>query len=95
VAKSDSHEKNGKLNDALAALVTAQAILAQTQAETLARTQESIKEIADLRRSTDERFARIERILLEHSRILDQHTRILEALPDAVRQTIGFRPADQ
>jgi hypothetical protein len=35
-------------------------------------------------RRADERFARIEAILLEHGRIL-------QALPDAVREKIGFK----
>jgi hypothetical protein len=49
------------------------------------------REAAEFRRRTDEwqrraddRFARIEAILLEHSRIL-------QALPDAIREKIGFK----
>jgi hypothetical protein len=37
----------------------------------------------ELKRQADERFARIEALLLEHSQIL-------EALPDAVRERMGF-----
>jgi hypothetical protein len=42
------------------------------------------KESAEIQRSIDQRFARIEALLLEHHRML-------EALPDAVRDKIGFR----
>ena len=31
--------------------------------------------------------------LLDHSRILAEHTRILEALPEVIREKIGFKPA--
>jgi hypothetical protein len=55
---------------------------------------------SEWRRETAERFERIERILLDHSRILAEHSRILtnhgrilEALPDAIRERMGFRPA--
>jgi hypothetical protein len=62
----------------------------------------TIREIADLRRESgvlqrpnDERFSRIERILLDHSRVLAEHPRILGALPEAIRQKTGIRPAIQ
>lgn len=89
--KSDS---NGHLDEALRDLVKSQAALNQAMA---ARAQLQATLLADndrLRRQSDERFARIEAILLEHSRILTEHTRILEALPDAVRQRMGFRPGE-
>jgi hypothetical protein len=41
-----------------------------------------------------ERFARIEAILAEHGRILSEHTRILRALPDTIREEIGFKPSE-
>ena len=43
----------------------------------------------------DERFARIEAILLDHSRILADHTAILQALPEAVRERMGFKMPGQ
>ena len=78
---------NGKLEEALA-------ILIQNQAAFLTR-------MADM----DNRFARIEslliehggilaeqgRILADHSRILVDHTHILKALPDTIRDKIGFK----
>jgi predicted nucleic acid-binding Zn-ribbon protein len=41
--------------------------------------------LVDLERRTEERFRRIEAILLDHSRILHN-------LPEAIREKIGFRP---
>src|SRR5262249_23785176 len=93
MARTKDHS-NGQLEEVIrdmfkahVALAQAQATLTQTQAATLA-------EMDRLRRETAERFARIENILLDHSRILAQHTRILQALPDAVRQRMGFRPGE-
>lgn len=39
-------------------------------------------------------FRKCEAVLLEHSRILEEHSRVLEALPDAIRQKMGFRPPE-
>jgi hypothetical protein len=50
---------------------------------------------AEMERSTSERFARIEAILIQHSQILAEHTRILQALPEAIREKIGFKVAEQ
>jgi len=94
--------QNGRLEDALRALVQSQATLtqahaslAQTQAEFLAQMAEYAKQHAETVRRLDaferhcmERFSRIEAILIEHSRIL-------HALPDAVREKIGFKPPTQ
>jgi hypothetical protein len=81
-------ERNGRLEEALA-------ILIQKQASFLSR-------IAEMDRIGSERFARIESILLDHSRILleqgrilAEHTRILQALPDAIRDQIGFKTPSQ
>jgi len=49
----------------------------------------------DVKREPYARFARIESILLEHSRILAEHVRILEALPETISRKIGFQPAEQ
>jgi hypothetical protein len=84
---------NGKLDEAMQSLAHAQATLVQTQATLVAQMAESQREGAEFRRRTEEwqrqadgRFARIEAILLEHGRIL-------LALPDAVREKIGFKSA--
>jgi hypothetical protein len=58
--------------------------------------------MAEMKAESDRRFARIEAILLdhtrilqEHSRILQEHGRILQTLPDAVREKNGFRSSGQ
>lgn len=82
---------NGRLDEAMtvlvqaqATLVQAQATLAQNQAAFLARIVETDARMAEINRTNSERFARIEAILMEHSRIL-------HALPDAIRDKIGFK----
>jgi hypothetical protein len=82
---------NGRLEEALAALtqnhvalMQAQANLMQNQAAFLARIAEIEARMAETDRINSERFARIEAILLEHSRIL-------KALPDTIRDKIGFK----
>lgn len=85
------NQKNGKLDEAMAALVHAQATLVQNQAAFQLQ-------ITEIQRLNAERFARIESILLDHSRILADHSRILAehgrilaALPEAIREKIGFK----
>jgi len=80
------------LVEAQAASVQNQTALAQNQTAFLARMAETDARIAEMDREMNARFARIEAILMEHGRIL-------RALPDAVRDKIGFkapesRPAD-
>jgi hypothetical protein len=87
-------QSNGRLEEAMANLLQTQALFVQNQAAFLAR-------MSEMERINSERFARIEallnehtRILIEHSRILSEHTRILQALPEAIREKIGFKPPD-
>jgi hypothetical protein len=82
---------NGRLEESLAALHHAQATLMQStatliqnQAAFAARAAEVDARMAEMKRENDERFPRIEALLLEHSRIL-------KALPDAIREKIGFK----
>ncbi len=72
-------------------LEEALAILIQNQAAFLGR-------LAEIERTTSERFGRIEndmtailRVLSEHSAVLSEHSRLLERLPEAVRDKIGFK----
>ena len=90
---------NGHLDEAMAnlvqaqaSLVQAQAAMVQNQAAFLARASEIDARVAEIdvqfaatQRENAERFARIEALLLEHNRIL-------EALPEAIRDKMGFRP---
>ena len=69
--------RDGRLEEALATLI-------QNQASFLARLSEIDARVAEMDRINSERFARIEALLIEHSRILN-------ALPDAIRDKIGFK----
>jgi hypothetical protein len=86
---------NGRLEEAMTSMLQNQAILVQTQAAFVARQTEINARMAETDRINSDRFARIESILLEHSRILAEHTRILQLLPDAVREKIGFKAPDK
>jgi hypothetical protein len=87
-------KENGanRLEEAMAHLIQSQAALAEQQTAFLARLSETDKELAELRRESialrrenAERFARIEAILLRHEQIL-------QGLPEAIREKIGFKP---
>ena len=78
-------------NDRSDRLEEAMALLIQNQAAFLGR-------ISEMDRVNSERFARIEsnidailRVLSEHSRLLQDHSRLLEALPEAIREKMGFK----
>ncbi|HMF15120.1 MAG TPA: hypothetical protein VKE94_22550 [Gemmataceae bacterium] len=87
--------KNGSLEEAVrdllqsqAKLVHNQALLVAQKAEVDQRLAEYERQNAETNRINSERFARIESILVEL-------TRIIQALPDAVREKIGFKPPQQ
>jgi len=68
------------------------ALLIQNQASFLSQ-------MLEMNRVSSERFARIEERLgrLEQNmetilRVLSEHARILQALPEAIRDKIGFKP---
>ncbi len=50
------------------------------------------REMAVLERRIDRNIAQIMDILADHSRVLADHSRVLAALPDALRDKIGFGP---
>jgi hypothetical protein len=77
-----------RLEEAIAILIQNQAAFVAQMRETEKRMAETDREIADAERINSERFARIEAILLDHSRIL-------QALPDAIRDKIGFKAPDR
>ncbi|MGH7169759.1 MAG: hypothetical protein ACRELG_05720 [Gemmataceae bacterium] len=101
MARTKSNGGNGRvdrleegmaaLSQAQANLVQAQANLVQAQATLALQHSTFLTRMAEMDRINSERFARIETILIEHSRILAEHSRILRALPDAVRDKIGFK----
>ena len=89
--------RNGRLDEALADLAKNQVAMQATQASLQAATASLINNQASfqtnlmaLAAQTAERFARIEAELAEIRAILGRHEQLLEALPEAVRQRIGF-----
>ena len=83
MAKTKNQE-NGKLQEAMAILVETQAAFVQNQTAFLAH-------MAETDRINSERFARIETILIQHSQFLAELTHMLRALPEAIREKIGFK----
>jgi len=74
------------------------AMLIQNQAAFVARLSESDRQRLEFERrhleyerETAERFGRIEAQMAEIIRVLNEHGRILERLPEAVRERIGFK----
>ena len=78
------HEAFQHLAEAQARLVVAHATLAENQASFLRELREIERERRGFERTSEERFQRIEQIL-------QLHTRLLEALPEAIREKMGFR----
>jgi hypothetical protein len=76
---------NGRLEEALAVLI-------QNQAAFVARISEIDARVAEMDRINAERFARIEDRFARIEGLLLEHSRILKALPDAIRDKIGFKP---
>jgi hypothetical protein len=79
---------NGRLEEAMAVLLQNTATLVQTQAAFVASMAENNRRWAESERNIMERFSRVEAILIEHNRIL-------QALPDAIREKIGFKVPNQ
>jgi hypothetical protein len=73
--------RNGRLEDAIATLI-------QNQAAFVSQMADIRRQMAETERINTDRFARIEAILMDHSRIL-------RALPDAIRDKIGFKAPEQ
>jgi len=76
---------NGRLEEALATLI-------QNQASFVARMSDIDARVAEMDRINSERFARIEERFARIEGLLIEHNRILQALPDAIRDKIGFKP---
>ncbi len=72
-------------------LEEAMATLTQNQAAFVSRLAETDRLHAQFERETAERFARIEAQMEQIIRVLNEHTRILERLPEAIRDKIGFK----
>ncbi|HMC65379.1 MAG TPA: hypothetical protein VKI65_10615 [Gemmataceae bacterium] len=103
------NQRNGRLEEAMANMARSQQTLLQNQAlfvgqiaetnrridEQNHRIDERFARIDERFARIDERFARIEAILLQHSQILNELTRMLDRLPEAVRDKIGFKPPER
>lgn len=72
-------------------LEEAMALLIQNQAAFVSRLSETDRAHAESERKTAERFAHIETQMAEIIRVLGEHRRLLERLPEAVREKIGFK----
>ena len=80
-----ARSRNGRerLEEAVIALINNQATFAATEAAYQANMVALQAEIRDLERSTNDKFAQI-------MAILARHEQILQALPETIRQKIGF-----
>ncbi len=67
------------------------AMLIQNEAAFVGRLADNDKCFVDYERATAERFARIEMDMAAILRVLGEHSRLLERLPEAVRENIGFQ----
>ena len=84
--KSAPQNGHDRLEEALA-------ILIQNQAALVARQSETDRLHLEFERASTERFARIEKQMAEIIHVLNEHGQILLRLPEAVREKIGFKPA--
>jgi hypothetical protein len=83
--------KKGTTGNGHGHLEEAMALLIQTQASFLGRLAETQQLHSEFERATADRFARIEKQMTEIIRVLGEHGRLLERLPEAVRDKIGFK----
>src|SRR5262245_18260631 len=76
-------------------LEEAMIMLIQNQSGFLGRLAEidrnTSQRLTELERANSERFARIESEIAAIFRVLAEHSRLLERLPEAVRENIGFK----
>ncbi|MFL5243297.1 MAG: hypothetical protein ACJ8FY_14420 [Gemmataceae bacterium] len=85
MTKKTAENGHSDLEQAIATLINNQAAFVTQLAES-----ERLR--LKLDRESTERFARIEGQMAEIIRVLNEHGRILERLPEAVREKIGFKP---
>ena len=89
--KSTSQNGRDRLEEALAVLIQNQATFVSGLAETDRAQLEFERRHLEFGRETAERFARIEAKMAEIIRVLSEHGRLLERLPEAIREKIGFK----
>jgi hypothetical protein len=81
---------NGRLDEAIASLISNQAAFQTNFIALTSQLNERFARMDERFARSDERFARIETELAEIRAILLRHEQILQALPEAIRQKIGF-----
>jgi chromosome segregation ATPase len=93
-----TRNRNGRLEEAMAVLLNTQVAFLERLArsdERLARMDERFarmdERLAERFAAIDERFARIDSELADIKAILLRHEQTLAALPDAIRDKIGFK----
>ena len=75
-----ARNKNGRLEEAIALLINSQAVLANNQAAFLSVARETQQDMALIRRELEQIKA-----------ILMRHEQMLQSLPEAIRDKIGFK----
>ena len=103
--KVTSQNGHDRLKEAIALLIQNEAALAAHLTDSDKRQAEVDKRQAEnerlrmknerrwlkLEKQSDKRFARIEKGMASIIQVLNEHTRILERLPDALREKMGFK----
>ncbi len=84
-------EKGSPLEAAVALLLHNEAEFLATERETRREIAKIDREMIELKREADARFARIEKTLAEHGQLLQKHNELIEWLIDAIREKIGFK----
>ena len=88
--KGTTSNGRDRLEEAMATLIQSQAAFVNRLAETERIHLEIERRRLEFKRETAERFARIEAQMAEIIRVLAEHGRLLERLPEAIRDKIGF-----
>lgn len=86
------NQTNGRLDEAIALLIQNEAALLAQQTESNRQIAEARLQMAETERRNAETFARIDERFRNIESILAELVRMMEALPDAVREKMGFRP---
>jgi hypothetical protein len=83
--------RNHHLEEATALLMQSQATLMQNQSTLMQNQMEFLARLSEMGRVNSERFARLEKNMETIICVLSEHAKLLEALPEAIRQKIGFK----
>lgn len=88
--KAVRRSRNGQLEEALASLISNQALFLGQLARAEERFADQMGRYEERFARYEERFTRIESELAAIKSILLRHEQMLEALPETIRQKIGF-----